>query len=209
MGDPWEELERFSDPELLEFSKRLDVELSEKQLKKVDSEISMYEYQRVKYIIGIPIFTLIGLSINGMMPFILIDIYPKYPAYASTHAAAVLAWDTATLIIIRSELSKRAMQILKLISYIKKPVLCYYFSYRIVAPAACGFILLIFTSLKPLYILYKNPKAAIASVIAYHVLIFTPLISYLVIRLAKTPVVIPYVGTFSLYYRVPHAVRKL
>ncbi|HII69819.1 hypothetical protein [Methanopyrus kandleri] len=192
MGDPWEELERFSDPELLEFSKRLDVELSGEELKATKRRVEHVESLKIKCIIVIPILALVGLAINGKMLSILASIYYEYPAYALTHAAAVLAWDVAVIYMLRPGLYRKEKRALELALRVKKPVLAYFSLYHPLTAPLAGFIILIFSSYKPLHILYKNPKGAIIMVIAYHVQIFIPLISYLVLRLTRTPVILSY-----------------
>ncbi|MEO2152147.1 MAG: hypothetical protein ABGW50_05770, partial [Thermococcus sp.] len=91
MGDPWEELERFSDPELIELVRNFNVKFSEEEMKIVEDRLNAAESSKFKLYIALPIFTLVGFCVNGITPFILIKTYSEYPTYALTHTAAVLA----------------------------------------------------------------------------------------------------------------------
>lgn len=65
MATSWDE--RFSDPKLIELAERLDIELSEGELKGVKRRINAVECSKFKSIVGVPLFVIIGLVINTAM----------------------------------------------------------------------------------------------------------------------------------------------
>ncbi|MEO2152121.1 MAG: hypothetical protein ABGW50_05640, partial [Thermococcus sp.] len=144
---------------------------------------------------AVGILAAVGLALNAAIPAVFSTLYPKCPAFATTHAAAVLAWDATAAYVLRPGLYKSERRLLEAVLRAKRPVLTRFPPYHILLLPSAGFLVLVLSSCylldKP-HILYKRPKGVTAVAIAYHVQIFIPLISYLTLRLMRTPILIPH-----------------
>ncbi|MEO2152122.1 MAG: hypothetical protein ABGW50_05645, partial [Thermococcus sp.] len=172
-----------------------DAELSEVESKAAKERIKQIEHIKVNLAVAACILAAVGLALNVTVPMIFSALYPRCPALATTHVAAVLVWDAATIYVLRPRLYKSEKRALEAVLHTKRPALTRLPPYQILALPSAGFLLLVLSSCyfldKPSRALHGHLKWVVTVIIAYHVQMFIPLVSYLTLRLTRTPVLLP------------------